>query len=232
MRKMSTLYSIRLSGAKQTELDDSFIGGRPKLPVSTGIPTCRLCGTEQAFFFQIAFPADHQWTGFSLAVFACTSCSDENYLIPEMLSGPLSNADIPAGFLSRYQRNFRIEVFSTGDGRLRGDYQERIAFRRIGLKDDAGSSIGQLGGVPTWVLEDESPRTYDSTVPMHFILQLNSNLNFETVPDAPPQMEVGLTGALEPSPFDFYRLFIGNAIYFFGAEIPAVDLVYILTQVE
>ena len=230
--RMIATNSMILNDLRQTGLEDSFVGGKPKLPASMPIPQCSLCGADQTFFFQVAFPADHAWTERSLAVFACTSCADRNHLIPEMLPGALSGANIPATFLSMYQRNFRFEVFSTSAGRTAGDYEERIKFRGIRLERGNGPSIGQVGGMPIWVLEDESPRTYDSTTRMSFLLQVSSGIEFETVQGAPPQMEVGLTGDPEPSPYDFYELFIGNTIYLFGTDSPTVHVVYALTQVD
>lgn len=226
-------YVMTLIEGFQTGSEPCFIGGKPVLPRNQAIPPCALCGADQTFFFQVAFPDDHVWEGLSLAVFSCTSCADENHLIPEMLSGTLTGADIPKGFLINYQRNFHFAVFETSQGELSAQYQERVRFRPIRLeRTDSNCRIGQVGGVPTWVLEDESPATYDAQVPMHFLLQLDAGLEFETVQEAPPQMEVGLAGGVEPSPYDFYQLFIGNAIYLFGTSSRTPALVYAITQVE
>lgn len=107
---MESSYLLKLdqSNQKQNESDLSFIGGQPCIPPSIEMPVCELCGAEQTFFFQVAFPEGHVWQGLSMAVFACTSCAHEEYLIPEMLQGALPNADIPEGFLDSYQRNFKI----------------------------------------------------------------------------------------------------------------------------
>lgn len=63
----------------------SFIGGYPRIPIAEDLPKCQLCGAEQSFFFQVAFPKNHVWRDLSIAVFACTSCDDEKYCVPEML---------------------------------------------------------------------------------------------------------------------------------------------------
>lgn len=110
---------------------DSFTGGYPKLPKELEIPTCQLCGKEQAFHFQLAFPEDHSWSGRSLALFSCISCSRENRLIPEMLKLGLKGAHIPKGFLDRYQKNFRVLVFPTEEGTIRTDYTPKLVWKPI-----------------------------------------------------------------------------------------------------
>lgn len=226
-------WQLILEGNAQTADDDCFVGGRPKLPPAHRLPTCNMCGALQTFFFQIAFPDAHMWTGFTLAVFACTSCARERYRIPEMLRCPLPGADISSQFLTRYQRNFRFEVFETQRGRGVSDYEERIRFRQVRLSESHNAtSIGHVGGTPVWLLEDESPQSVDSKIPMRFLLQIEPGVRFETVADAPPQMEVGLTGAPTPSPYDYYELFLGNAIYLFGTDDRSLHLVYALTQID
>jgi len=226
-------YVMTLAEGQQTGSELCFIGGKPVLPRHRAIPQCALCGAEQTFFFQVAFPADHVWAGLSLAVFSCTSCADENHLIPEMLPGMLAGADIPMNFLNSYQRNFHFVVFETSQGQLADQYQERVRFHPIRLElADSNRKIGQIGGVPTWILEDESPASYDAQTPMHFLLQVDGGVEFETVQGAPPQMEIGLTGNPEPSPYNFYQLFIGNTIYLFGTESRTRALVYAITQVN
>ncbi len=225
--------SMILTDGQQTGDEACFVGGKPVLPRGNAIPKCALCRAEQTFFLQVAFPDDHVWTGLSLAVFSCTSCADKNHLIPEMLSGVLTGADIPANFLNVYQLNFHFVVFETAQGQLVRQYQERVRFRPICLeRADSKHRIGQVGGGPAWILEDESPESYDAHDPMYFLFQVDGSIEFETVQGAPPQMEVGLTGDPEPSPHDFYQLFIGNAVYLFGAGRQTPALVYAITQVN
>jgi hypothetical protein len=78
----------------------SFIGGKPCLPSDKTVPVCKLCGAEQTFFYQVAFPKGHIWENTSMAVFFCTSCVDENYLIPKMIDDVLLDANIKKGFLN------------------------------------------------------------------------------------------------------------------------------------
>ncbi|MCC5850470.1 MAG: hypothetical protein JJU29_20480 [Verrucomicrobia bacterium] len=224
--------NILLTNGKQTGKETCFVGGKPIFPADMGIPQCSLCGAEQTFFFQIAFSEPLVWAGLTLAVFQCTSCANENHLIPEMLSGELLNADIPPDFLIKYQRNFRFEIFETTQGQMVENYKERIKFSPISLEEnDPMLSIGHIGTSPNWILSDETPRIYHSKYPMRFLLQLDGGINFETVNGAPKQMEIGLTGNTEPSPFDFYQLFLGNTTYFFGTVGHNPNLVYAITQV-
>ena len=45
------------------------------------------------------------------------------------------------------------------------------------------------------------------------------------------QVELGLDGTPEPSPYGYYQLFIGNMTYLFGAKQPTAGAgVYVLTQ--
>lgn len=229
---MNQAQSMILDGFGQTEDDTCYIGGKPRLPINVEIPKCSLCGTRQTFFFQVAFPDDHKWKGFTMAVFECTSCAHENFLIPEMLNGKLFGANIPRNFLSTYQKNFRFEVFKTNSSQVVNDYPECIKFIRIKFDGGNGPILGHIGGTPIWILEDESPGTYDSGTPMHFLLQVNHGFEFETLKGVQPQIELGLTGDPEPSPYDFYQLFIKNEIYFFGTDSRNLHLVYALTQVD
>lgn len=217
----------------QSEGDLSFIGGHPRIPETMDIPVCRLCGAELTFFFQIAFPQDHAWADLSMALFACTSCAHEEHLIPEMLEGPLPGVDIPEDFLESYQKNFRVLVFKTEEGRFREDYEEKVAFKRWNLVSSpkVNARDHKIGGKPNWLLEDEAPATYNQTVPMVFLMQILEGFTFDKLPDAPPQMTLGLTGEPEPSDTPYYELFLSNNVYFFGTKGGNERLVYIITQI-
>jgi len=215
----------------QKPQDRSFLGGTPALPEGVELPTCSLCGSRLTFFFQLAFPDDHVWRRNSLAVFACTSCADESYFIPEMLSGPLHHADIPSGFLEAYQRNFRFVVFPTDDARPTPDYAPAVLFKRLSLVNDKKAHGSKVGGAPDWILEDESPGTYAGAVPLTFLLQLEQGLAFETVDGAENQMTLGLDGKPKRARSRDYDLFLRNALYLFGT-VGNEKLVYAITQVD
>jgi hypothetical protein len=215
----------------QDETDLSFIGGTPRLPGSLEIPLCTLCGASQTFFFQVTFPEGHVWGGLTMAVFACTSCANEDYFIPEMLQAPLHGVVIPEHFLETYQRNFRVLVFEGRDGVLRRDYGEKVKFRAWKLVPAPADAEGtKLGGRPTWYLDDETPASYGK-VPMVFLLQIPEEFRFEKVAGAPPQMKLDLAGRVKPSPLPFYSLFLRNNLYFFGTQTRTDPHVYILTQI-
>lgn len=205
----------------------------PKLRADESIPVCGLCGLPQTFFLQIAFRENHPWAGLSLAVFACISCADESHLIPEMLSAGLRKVEIPDGFLSSYQRNFRFLVFETKTAVLRTDYRERVKFLRLDLieTDDATVNESKIGGTPNWILEDETPKSYGKAVPMFFLMQFLSDLQFPILAEAPPQMKLGLAGLPEPSRMRCYKLFLGNLTYLFGTISPSNPSVYAITQI-
>ena len=232
---MNGCYALMPDNLNSTQslVDDSFIGGLPKLPVESAIPTCGLCRSEQSFMFQVAFPHDHNWAGLSLAVFECTSCADENHLIPQMLPGILRAADIPRGFLDDYQSNFRILVFPTELAAIKRGFVERVKFRRLRLVAVQGDFEGsKIGGDPTWLLEDESPKSYGGEVAMFFLMQLEGGFKFLIHDSAPAQIELGLDGSPQPSRLRYYQLFNGNAIYMFGTEKGRKHSVYAITQID
>lgn len=227
---MNMRYAAIPSKSTQEGTEASFIGGRPRLPGAAEVPRCTLCECEQTFYFQVAFPPGHRWHEYTLAVFACTSCAVEDSLIPEMPSGKLAGADVSLAFLQRYQRNFRFLVFETPLAKLVESYREAIEYRRLTLVAGASSAFGFVGGAPEWLGEDETPAALarESVV---FLMQLMPDYEFDIVAGAPRQMEISLRGIPERSQDPFYRLFIGNASYLFGAEHVQPDSVYALTQV-
>lgn len=218
---------------KQDSNTLSFIGGFPSLPKDTILPVCTLCGAQQTFFFQTAFTEEHCWKGYSLAAFLCTSCADENHLIPEMLKGELKGADIPKGFLEKYQTNFRFVVAKTEDCIIREDYNPKIKYMPLKIKKSLfSSSLGiRLGLKPDWVLEDESPASYDSSTKMVFLCQVPQDYEFPIINGAPPQIELDLGGVPTESSREYYEYFIGNAVYLFGTEDLQEPLIYAITQV-
>jgi hypothetical protein len=151
-----------------------------------------------------------------------------------MLSGPLPGANIPEGFLLSYQTNFRILVFEKALGAPRTAYQKRVIFKPLALHKTADMAVddNKIGGTPTWLLGDESPKTYAGRLPMFFLLQLQAELQFEIDKHAPRQVELGLDRSPEPSPFNYYELFISNKIFLFGTQDRTEALVYAITQVE
>jgi hypothetical protein len=222
--------------------DTSFIGGHPRLPAEVELPVCKLCEALQTFYFQVAFPPDHIWGGYSLAVFACTACQPEDHLVPKMLPGRRKPLDIPADFFADYQLNFRFCVFPTVEGQMRQDYEPRVCFYRWQLlrakeelfgEDDDDRDSSKLGGQPGWLQFDDSPTTYNGCTPMRFLMQIEEDFEFETVANAPPQMWFDFSeGVMAQQPLSDteYLLFLGNAIYFFGPSQPDQRLIYVVVQ--
>lgn len=233
---MSNCYLLKLDlcQVQQSASENSFIGGVPKLPDGAEIPRCKFCGAEECFFFQVAFPNGAVWGGLSLAVFACTSCADETRLIPQMLPGPLSDADVPVGFLESYQTNFRFIIFQTALATLCTKYREKVKFKPFQTRstDDPDINETKIGGSPNWLQVDEGPRLCGGAGPMLFLLQLLEGFRFEITEHAPRQIELGLDGSPQTSPLNYYQLFNGNRIFLFGTEGLAQPLVYVITQVD
>lgn len=221
-------------GTIQNDNQLSFIGGLPRIPKNISIPDCELCGHQQTFFLQVALPDGHEWFGFTLAIFSCTSCANEEYLIPEMLQTSPFNANIPKGFLEGYQKNFRFLLFNTDKGVLNNDYLEKIIYKPIDLKfsDNPNINENKIGGVPNWILENESPRKYNGSLDMFFLMQIKQDFEFKISENAPPQIELDLSGRPSPSSNSFYQLFNGNFIYLFGVDDRSTPLVYTITQVD
>jgi hypothetical protein len=230
--KRCHLLTVDDDEAIQSHLDDSFIGGQPKLPEDEEIPLCLLCGAKQSFFFQVAMPKGELWGGLSVAVFACTSCEDRNHMIPQLLPGPLHNVAIPSGFLEKYQINFRILVFDTAKSAVVEQYDERVKFKRLHLIPSESIDVdsNKIGGAPNWILDDETPGNYGGAVRMFFLLQLLENFKFEVLQHAPRQVVIGLDGVQRCSNNLHYELFVGNKLFFFGTESRDIVQVYVLPQ--
>lgn len=231
----SHILKLGDAAARQTERDTSFIGGIPRLPGSMDLPSCTLCGALQTFFFVVAFPDDLQfgvYAGHSLAVFACTSCYDQDHVIPFLFNS--QNPNIPAGFFDSYYTNFRFIVFETERADVRVEYTPRIKFKRWRLESTDRKSqrnTNKLGGNPDWYGLDESPGYYAGTVPMRFLAQTREYMVFETVPDAPGQMQWTISGSIEPVRDGEYTLFMKDALRFFGTDSPD-RLVYLVMNVS
>jgi hypothetical protein len=202
----------------------SFIGGRPLLSRSAEIPTCAICSARMCFYFQVALPVGHRWQHTVISMFHCVSCCSEDTLIPEMLNSPLNGADIPQGFLTRYQTNFRIVTSDATTAEVRNDYHPPIPNIPI------SPSLWRIGAVPQWLLDDETPGSHASFKEPIFLFQVPHGMTFPRLPDAPAQMTLDLAGEVVAAERDYYELFVGNAAYFFGFGAPAAERVYVVTQ--
>lgn len=235
MGKETWLLKIRRWRWRQRPRDSCFLGGKPALPPGTKIPTCELCGAEQTFFFQVAFPERHPWHGKSLAVFFCKACFDEEHIIPDRLKCP-KGANVSSEFLRQYQCNFRLLVFPTLQGTLVESYVEKIAFRCwravTAAETKKGINTTKIGGKPHWLSESEAPGKLDGRDRFTFLLQIEDDFEFPRLPNSPPEIGFGRKpGEYELMvDFDFYALFAGSQLYMFGAMQGDEALVYGITQ--
>lgn len=211
----------------------SFIGGIPRMPKEVELPNCRLCGKKQSFFMQIEFPSCHEWEGKTLAIFLCTECAYEDNLIPEMLKMKLEGVDIPEGYLNEYQKNFKFLVFDSSKAALRMEYVTKVRFAPIEFEEvEENHFVGsKIGGTPVWPLDNESPESYANKYQMCFLYQFEQNYQFEVINGAKHQMELNLEGKPVQSEYNYYQLFLGNSLYFFGTKELSNPLVYVITQV-
>ena len=212
--------------ADPVDVPKSFIGGRPFLPGSAGIPTCALCSARMCFLFQVALPVGHPWQGALVAMFMCVSCCSEDSLIPEMLSVALKGAEIPQGFLTRYQTNFRIVVSDIRSAQLRTDYDPLIQQSLIDV------ASWRIGAEPLWLVGDETPGSYESFRHPAFLFQVPPGMAFPKLSGAPLQKTLDLAGKVVDEDRPSYELFLGNAIYFFGFGEPSAERIYVVTQVD
>jgi len=230
-------YVLLRSRSRQRAADTSFIGGTPRIPGGVPIPTCHLCSHEQSFFFQVAFPEGHPWAHETIAVFSCTSCYDEDRLIPALLP-TIRDARIPSGFLTRYQVNFRFLVFPTAEGVPRSTYKPAVAYCRLDLERASHPAVlaTKVGGSPRWITGNERPHSYAGKYSLAFLLQFRAvpfddDDTFKLVRSAPGQMaENYFSGKIEQSKKRRYELFVGNELYFFGTLGTKSPLVYCLPQ--
>lgn len=227
---------------EQRPEDTSFIGGVPRLPADVELPHCAFCGALQSFIFQVAFPSDHVWAGYTLAFFYCTNCEypDDHILIPMLNKREGKTLDIPANFFEEQQMHLRILVFPTEQGQPRPDYKPRVRFFRwnmLPVTDDypdfagdmARPCLNRIGGHPLWIRYENAPTTYAGAVPMHFLMQIKDGFWFKTLPDAPPQMADEQIDGLSSLKGE-YILFLLSGVYFFGPPDPDQRLVYVVIQ--
>jgi len=216
---------------------NSFVGGIPKLPLSIRLPITKETNTQMTFYFQYEFSVNHIYYGYVISVFASTDFAHDDYTIPEMLDGELKGVDIPKGFLDTYQRYFKVFVYKNEDYPLRNDYQPVLNFYPLKSSDDEPPIdaehriFGKTDSNPSWLLDDESPATYDKSSEMSFLLQVCEGYEFEKLSTSPRQkVPCGEFGEKLCDSFgDEYELFNSNEIYFFGTDDERKKI-YIITQ--
>jgi hypothetical protein len=237
---MNTSYYLALhdeSNQQYPHMVTSYIGGIPMLPADETIPVCEICGAEETFFFQVAFPPNHVWHGVTLSLFSCTSCADPDYLVPSYYDGSLCGVPVPRWFLERCQRNYRVLTFRTDSGSLCTSYRPRVRFHELSFPSTSGEGfiIGRVGGIPPWSDPEWTAPTCDDGSTLHFLMQLAANVTYPIYPDAPPQEDP--YKLFLPSGVDFtnlpsigteraYELFLSNQLFLFGSEPERARMIY------
>jgi hypothetical protein len=222
----------RIAVEQQDSTNLSFAGGLPLMPPSIKLPTCMLCGDQQTFFFQVAFPKDHDWAGKVMAVFAGTTSGDRDYPTPSA-HGPDNSIDIPDGHLDNAQTNYRLIVFSALDKlELRQDYTPVLKYTKLQLKPSKRerAKTTRVGGTPYWHIQDDTPRSYMGSR-FTFLMQIEYDWMFEKLDSAPRQAEYAWFPS-DPNfrTDDLYCLFSGLPLYFFGTLDLPEPKVYLLNQ--
>ena len=217
--------------AKQNADILSFIGGKPFLPPEEKIPSCKLCGSQLTFFFQILCDHIPGWSEHLLSLFFCTRCSNNDYLIPDMLSGDLCDAKVEAKFLENYQKNFSVNLWHKSDVTLCESYKEHVAFHEIiDRKKPRSKTFGYSAVKPKWIMDDETPKSICEVAPV-FLFGIYEGFEFPIINSAKGQVEFDfMEGENIEVSRRSYRLFLSNELFFFGS-IPENSSVYILTQV-
>ncbi|MEE5062397.1 hypothetical protein V2J74_27450 [Pseudomonas alliivorans] len=210
----------------------SHIGGHAVLPMGQGKPSS-ITGVPLTFFFTIQFPSSHKLNGYTLSFFSATDEFDENFTIPEMLSTDLKNARIPQGFLRDYQKFFKAFLFKTELAYTAEDDEEKIKIQYLEFSDqEVGEVFGLAGLSPKWILEDESPSSYEGES-LEFLLQVRCDQAFEIIETAPPQKEMDIFGGTKDRKKKDYFFFNQNEVFYFGQPSGHFDdNVYIITQCE
>lgn len=224
-------WNLKVSGETiQKAEENTYIGGKPKIPPEIVIPKCSMCDNELTFMFQIEFPPEHEWYGKSLAVFFCTKNFHDEYCIPEFPHVPdLYGVEVTSDFLKQYERNFKVIVFDSDKGQIREDYEEKVAYKSLYIASKNCEDLNSdfvLGGEPTWIMGmDETPHSIDGKE-LTLLLQVKEDYLFQTVPLAPPQV----TSMGRPRNDSNYKLFVSDRIYFWGVKDKSIPLVYISVQ--
>lgn len=222
-------YSVLTSAEQKHDDSGSFIGGKPCIPATILLPTCKICGDPLTFFFQVAFPKGHMWEGKSLALFFCDSTyykHDAHDMLPPVLlrdEDDLSDNDLDP---DHYQTLFRVFFFDTRDGVIREDYQEKVRYQRIDWKEGRRRDKKVpiiLAGEPVWMESHwrERPRSCGGNR-MEFVLQVADYFNFEIYPNALSEMEANYMALQGQPPFrpreeNNYTLFCDfNRVFLWG----------------
>lgn len=221
-------YKLEIvQSSNQEDSDRSFRGGVPNMPAELALPKCKLCGADQTFFFQVAFPEKHIWNGWVMCVFNCTACSGELSLFNQL--EPVDDpASLPDNYLDEYQDYFKVIVYpaNSPNSIMRKEARrvlkfERIVFEKLRANDRSG--VSKIGGKPYWSYDELIPGMTENTSYMGgkfvFIGQI-ADWYFPALDDAPPQAGIGEEWHTK---FHSYQLLLSSFLSFFGTTSPLLN---------
>ena len=214
------VLKMRFLEQQQTFDESSFVGGIPKLPPSLPLPECKLCGDSQTFFLQVGYSSGHKWEGFSTAIFFCTSCVDEDHLIPRVIS--TKDGVILSNRLDEDAPNYSLITFETASSVPRHEYTQRIKFKKISWHESktARQRDSFIGENPKTSPLITMPQRYGH-YNVIFLFQIGKDTLFETLESAPTQAELVFPGLSGIIPKNAYQLFLGNTLVVIGIDSPS-----------
>ncbi|HEY1083310.1 MAG TPA: hypothetical protein VGE29_13670 [Prosthecobacter sp.] len=224
---------------RSSPLAGSHVGGRLAAG-SQEPPLCQHCRAEMPLFFQVEWTPGSHDTKRQLAVSACVSCTGEDRIIPTMPKDHRKGCSVSSSFLKSSQTNFRLVITDVNSRPVPAKpapeesaiLPKRLEADHHGVLRCDGRVFGRLGGKPEWIMEDETPGLCDQQEPFAFVCQIDSGWLFETRPKAAPQITLDLAGNPAPSRRPGYRLFNGNAAYFFATTVDGQPMAYVITQCQ
>lgn len=204
------------------------------LPPGSGLPQVRETGEPMTFFFQVLMPDTHAWRDLIVSVFAATTMANENAFIPKMPPDP-RNTHLQREFFEDYQTFFRLLVFTRKEAQPAVGYRPVLQYHKLSFGDrpSDGKRFGRIDKMPTWLLDDEAPRSFEAGT-VDFLFQTDLDYEFDALAGAPrqkvPDYSIpagGVTDRLRPE----YSLFVANEAYYFGLqEKDGQRLIYVVPQ--
>ena len=177
-----TILMINQPEASEQASDQTMFGGRPSAPAGQlDWPTCATCGGPMEFEGQLRNTADSSL----LLVFMCQNdpgCCDEwdaNEGGNKVLVVPASNLQL----VTPPEKGQTVRATRYG-AKLLNSAEPNYDSARQQWADESGESprhvLGQMGGEPTWVQNDETPDCDACGQPMQLLAQLEEGPDHRT----------------------------------------------------
>jgi hypothetical protein len=212
------LAIARTSDRNASVFDFGFIGGSPLLPKGFALPRSELTRAEMAFMFQIFFPPTHALAGKTLALFFAIDDVTEDLIIPPLSCGELSRIIVTDGELTAQQALHGALLFDVAEveraAHVRSPVEHKPLVAATGAAEE--TAFGVLAEYPSWIVEDETPGNFDSVHRPVFCFQTLEYLALPRQAGAPEQVELDIFGNKSASEEQFYKMFAGNAAYYFA----------------